>query len=595
MSNKIELINQHFKLPISYNDKKMALNQSIITDLELIKTIDPSSTPLYHYAFQPKTCFGKKINEQLAQYYTTDVLFLNDTQTLLQNYKSVPNQIFRPDFDNIINIWNEIKNDTGFKEKYHYIDWPMWEYLNNSQGFLQLMSMYNLASPIISLFIPIVILIIPFFVIKMKGLSITINEYIEVLKLIASNHAIGKLFTKFDSVEITEKVYLVASALFYLFSIYQNILTCIRFHENMKKIHTFIADFRNYLEYSKLSMVNLLSFTAELKTYSEFNTDIKTHLSILVEFKEKLNTITSYKLSINKIAGLGHILKCFYELYNNETYNTSFLYSFGFNGYIDNIEGLLDNIGNKFMNYTKFIDKDLKKMKKGNKNKRDRTTIFNNSYYPALIFDNPVKNTYKFKKNLIITGPNASGKTTALKSTLINVIISQQFGLGFYDSAILEPFKFIHCYLNIPDTSGRDSLFQAECRRCKEILDIIKVNKNETHFCVFDELYSGTNPEEAVMSATAFMTYLVKKLNVTCVLTTHFIQLCKYLEENKNIENFHMLTLKNGQDGVDFKYTYKLKKGISNIKGGIKVLHDMNYPQEIIDNTSNYSNGPKLE
>ena len=583
MSNKIELINQHFKLPISYNNKKIALNQSIITDLELIKTIDPSTTPLYHYAFQPKTCFGKKINEQLAQYYTTDVSFLNETQSLLQKYKSVPNQIFRPDFDNILNIFNEIKNDTGFKEKYHYIDWPMWEYLNNSEPFLQLMSIYNLASPVISLFIPIVILIIPFFVIKMKGLNITITEYIEVLKLIASNHAIGKLFTKFDNVEMTEKVYLVASALFYIFSIYQNILTCIRFHENMKKIHTFIADFRNYIEYSEHSMVNLLSYTAELKTYCVFNADVKTHLSILVEFKEKINKITPYKLSIDKIAGLGHILKCFYELYNDETYNTSLLYSFGFCGYIDNIEGLLDNIGNKFMNYTKFIDKDLKKMKKG----RDRTTIFNNSYYPALIFNNPVKNTYKFKKNLIITGPNASGKTTILKSALINVIISQQFGLGFYDSAILEPFNFIHCYLNIPDTSGRDSLFQAECRRCKEILDIIKVNKNDTHFCVFDELYSGTNPEEAIMSARAFMSYLVKRSNVTCILTTHFIKLCKHLEENKNIENFHMLTLKEGQD---FKYTYKLKKGISNVKGGIKVLHDMNYPQEIIDNTNQFSN-----
>ena len=583
MSNKIELINQHFKLPISYNNKKIALNQSIITDLELIKTIDPSTTPLYHYAFQPKTCFGKKINEQLAQYYTTDVSFLNETQSLLQKYKSVPNQIFRPDFDNILNIFNEIKNDTGFKEKYHYIDWPMWEYLNNSEPFLQLMSIYNLASPVISLFIPIVILIIPFFVIKMKGLNITITEYIEVLKLIASNHAIGKLFTKFDNVEMTEKVYLVASALFYIFSIYQNILTCIRFHENMKKIHTFIADFRNYIEYSEHSMVNLLSYTAELKTYCVFNADVKTHLSILVEFKEKINKITPYKLSIDKIAGLGHILKCFYELYNDETYNTSLLYSFGFCGYIDNIEGLLDNIGNKFMNYTKFIDKDLKKMKKG----RDRTTIFNNSYYPALIFNNPVKNTYKFKKNLIITGPNASGKTTILKSALINVIISQQFGLGFYDSAILEPFNFIHCYLNIPDTSGRDSLFQAECRRCKEILDIIKVNKNDTHFCVFDELYSGTNPEEAIMSARAFMSYLVKRSNVTCILTTHFIKLCKHLEENKNIENFHILTLKEGQD---FKYTYKLKKGISNVKGGIKVLHDMNYPQEIIDNTNQFSN-----
>ena len=34
----------------------------------------------------------------------------------------------------------------------------------------------------------------------------------------------------------------------------------------------------------------------------------------------------------------------------------------------------------------------------------------------------------------------------------------------------------IHCYLNIPDTSNRDSLFQAEARRCKEIIDALSAS-----------------------------------------------------------------------------------------------------------------------
>ena len=33
-----------------------------------------------------------------------------------------------------------------------------------------------------------------------------------------------------------------------------------------------------------------------------------------------------------------------------------------------------------------------------------------------------------------------------------------------------------------------------------------------------------------------------------------------------------------------FRYTYKLVKGISNIKGGVKVLTDLNYPSEIVKN-----------
>jgi DNA mismatch repair protein MutS len=160
-------------------------------------------------------------------------------------------------------------------------------------------------------------------------------------------------------------------------------------------------------------------------------------------------------------------------------------------------------------------------------------------------------------------------------------------GCGFYDSATLCPYKYIHCYLNIPDTSGRDSLFQAEARRCKEILDLIKMNPKENHFCVFDELYSGTNPDEAVRSALAFMNYLMKTNSIYCILTTHFIKLCEYLDKNKKIENFYMETeyVDDGEDnGIEnFKYKYILKKGISNVRGGIKVLYDMDYPSEIIE------------
>ena len=100
---------------------------------------------------------------------------------------------------------------------------------------------------------------------------------------------------------------------------------------------------------------------------------------------------------------------------------------------------------------------------------------------------------------------------------------------------------------------------------------------------MFDELYSGTNPDEAVISAFAFMDYIVKKHLVTCLLTTHYTKLCKKLSKNKKIQNYNMKTIK--QDDI-FEYTYELTEGISNIKGGLKVLRDMDYPKEILDNTN---------
>ncbi len=185
---------------------------------------------------------------------------------------------------------------------------------------------------------------------------------------------------------------------------------------------------------------------------------------------------------------------------------------------------------------------------------------------------------------MTITGPNASGKTTVLKSVLINSIFSQQFGCGFYDSeTIIKPYKHIHCYLNIPDTSGRDSLFQAEARRCKEIIDSIQEDDKEDHLCVFDELYSGTNPDEAISSATAFLEYLMKRKSVTLLLTTHFTEICKNLEGNKRLTNYRMMVNTNKHNELEYLYT--MEKGISGVKGCYSVLKGLNYPAEILMNT----------
>jgi DNA mismatch repair ATPase MutS len=265
-------------------------------------------------------------------------------------------------------------------------------------------------------------------------------------------------------------------------------------------------------------------------------------------------------------------MKYFYELHTDSQYDEAFVYSFGFNGYIDCLEGLKASVNDKKMSIA------ILKKEKG---KGKRKNVFKKMYYPST--EEPVKNGVKLEKNMILTGPNASGKTTILKTTMINIIITQQYGFGFYESATLTPYDFLHSYLNIPDTSGRDSLFQAEARRCKEILNDIEDNsKDDTHFCIFDELYSGTNPEDAVSSANAFLKYLIKYKNVDFILTTHFTKLCQRLDKNKAIENCHMKTEKKGDT---FNYTYQLEKGISTVRGGVKVLGDMNYPKEIIDST----------
>lgn len=573
-----DTLTEYFRLPIYYNNKKVLLKDNITTDLELVKTID-NPTPLindeniYSFAFNTKDIFGKNIIHDISTYYTDDILFLKDSQNLLKTYSTLDvnsdcTDKYASSCEEMNSLWNEIKKDTGFKEKYSYINWSMWEFLNSSEQFLQVMSLYNIASPIISIFMPCVMLIIPFFIIKIKGISLSIDEYIKILKIILANHALGKVFTQFDKIKSEEKIYIIASLVFYLFSIYQNILTCVRFHINMKKIHLVINTIKQYIDTTTLSMKTFLEHSISLKSYDEFNKNVSKKMDLLCSMSNTMKEVGVYSISFSKMFTLGKILKTFYELYNDKDFNDAIMYSFGFNGYISVISGLSDNIRLGKINFANI--------------KKKCKPIFKGNYYACLINKEHVKNDVKIKKSIIITGPNASGKTTILKSTLINIILTQQFGCGFYDSCEFTPYKYIHSYLNIPDTSGRDSLFQSESRRCKEIIDCVKEDKKSRHICVFDELFSGTNPEEAETSSTAFMEYLIKFKKVSCLLTTHFVNVCKNLDSNVNIVNYHMLTLKNNCKNT---HTYLLKKGISEVKGGVQVLFEMDFPKEIIDNT----------
>ena len=138
--------------------------------------------------------------------------------------------------------------------------------------------------------------------------------------------------------------------------------------------------------------------------------------------------------------------------------------------------------------------------------------------------------------------------------------------------------------MNIPDTSGRDSLFQAEARQCKNILEkIYATKKDENHFIIFDELYSGTNPFEASAAAYGYLKYMNTMKNVRFYLTTHFIDLCGNLDQEKTIINKHMVTQHKDKK---IQFTYKIKSGISSIKGGMHVLQQLAYPDKITEEAS---------
>ena len=536
-----ENIRTSFKLPIEYQPITK-INDNISSDLELLETIDPSNIPVYKHLFKPETNVGEIILDSWGSCFTNHTPFLKDSQNLYQKLKITQDTEM---INKMIIDWNDIKNIQDIEEKYQYIEYDYFKWLNYNSLALHILSVLNITSPILQLVTPVLMLLLPFLLIKFMGKEITITHYIEILKQVIARNQIGQLIINFNNVPMKTKLYSLVMIGFYVWSIYQNVISCYHFYRNAFYIIDKLKCLKKYLRYTSNNIEQFSNQIKSYPSYESFNTEILNYNEKIKNFADELDELPEKTKCFKTIQIFGVIMKCFYFVHYDDNLQDILSFTFGFNGYIDTIKGLQNNIINKKINTIKF----------SNKNR----CSFKNIHHPSLINNNPIKNDVNLKKSIIITGPNAAGKTTILKSTIINLIFSQQIGYGFYDSGVLNPYKYVHCYINIPDSCSRDSLFQSEARRCKNILNIIEQNQNERHFCVFDELYSGTNPYEAVSNAYAYLRHLIDNKNVKVILTTHYLNLCKLFRKNKKIKNCSMKTI---EDDTNIPtYTYKLIKG----------------------------------
>ena len=563
MSNKENFFSRDkFELPIEFLENKTYVLDNLKEDLELKTTIDKKIKPIYNYVFNPKTELGELSIDAWSRYYTTDKQFLKDSQKIYNEVDTIP--FDKQTINNMVKSWREIRHQNNFMEKYQYIDWEKIKFLNKSTLFLSILSFYNMSAPVLQLIAPVFILIVPFFVLKVMNLPITWKTYYKILIENIKNHAIGKLFFSFSKASLGQKLYILFAAGMYIWNIYQNILSCYRFYQNTHYITNQFEIVNNYLDYSTEKMKYFLRITRKYKSYDKFNHKLKAYIERLQLFHNSIRDLPKNSQQIGKLAYIGKLMRNFYVLYDDQELEHIIEFSFGFHGYIDSIIGINENLKSKKMNNCKFTNKLTFKLK--------------NMYHPTI--DKPIKNSLNMTKSVIITGPNAAGKTTTIKATIINLLLTQQLGLGFFEKCNTSTFDYIHCYLNIPDSCSRDSLFQAEARRCKDILDCIVKYPKKTHFCIFDELYSGTNPYEAISSAYSYLDFISKNKNVRFLLTTHFIRLCKLFENKAKIINKSMKTkLDNNNNPI---YTYKITNGISTVKGGVSVLKNLEYPENII-------------
>lgn len=185
-------------------------------------------------------------------------------------------------------------------------------------------------------------------------------------------------------------------------------------------------------------------------------------------------------------------------------------------------------------------------------------------YHPMLL--NPVANSFTTRNNVIlITGPNMSGKSTFLKAVGLCVYLGH-IGLGVPAKKADIPFTdTISISINLNDDilSGF-SHFMTEVKNLKKV--IAEASDNKYCFAVFDELFRGTNNEDAVEISAMTIKGLTKFKNSIFFISTHLQEL-KEIDEvkEKKIATFYIDCELNDKNPI---FTYELKEGWSNLKVG---------------------------
>ena len=550
-----------FKTPIEYT-KTNILNENVRNDIEFNE--NENNNNLYSHLFRvQKNEESSLLLDKWSSIYTTDKSFLKDNQKLLKKYIPVQNKM-----SSFAKQYIQFKNEQNFLSKYQYIQFRRFFYLNSIISFLQLLALYNICSPLLSIFSPLIGIIIPYFIFYFKGIKMNFKDYLIFVKKIILNNNIIKNILNFRKGSLQQKLYSIVYLFFYGMGIYHNINSCIQFYKNTNYIIEFNHKYSTFLSEGSELITYLHHKTEKLEQFKEFNEKMLSYQSKINDMSSIISTLNKEQSKYIKYGQIGLLLKCNFELfYNNEYYDTIMYLSY-LNQYNKDIGNLSYYIQNNKLYPCKFI-------------KSTKSTKIKNMYYLPHICEKNIKNTIDMDKNIMITGPNASGKTTLIKSTIINIFLSQSIGFGCYKKCKLNMYDYFHSYLNIPDTSNRDSLFQAEARRCKTIFDFIKKNNKKRHLCIFDEIYSGTNPSDAVLCANIYLNGMNQyKSQVDYILTTHYLELCKKYENDSIIKNQKMGVIQSDKDNLE--YTYQLKDGISDVHGGFHVLQKLDYPDELL-------------
>jgi hypothetical protein len=197
----------------------------------------------------------------------------------------------------------------------------------------------------------------------------------------------------------------------------------------------------------------------------------------------------------------------------------------------------------------------------------DPAIVVKNDLFLGKIYENA---------HIVITGPNSGGKSTALKALALSIVLGQSIGIAPASKVELTAFSHLALYMNISDSIvDKESRFQKEGRQAFAHGDLIRSmsDQQKLSFAIFDEIFSGTSPEEGAewgyKTARGFAAYP----NCICAIATHFKRLTQLEADTKGHFVNHKVSIATDAEGRYLKTEKGLLKRTYQIMPGIADQH----------------------
>jgi DNA mismatch repair ATPase MutS len=202
------------------------------------------------------------------------------------------------------------------------------------------------------------------------------------------------------------------------------------------------------------------------------------------------------------------------------------------------------------------------------------------------LIPNPVPNSVCQHRGMLLTGSNASGKSTFLKAVAVNVLLAQTIHTACAKSYRANYFR-IYSSMALRDSLQQgESYFIVEIKSMKRIFDAAE-DGGIPVLCTIDEVLRGTNTAERIGASAELLKALARK-GVLCFAATHDLELTTLLEQD--MDNYHFEEM---VEGKDIHFPYQLTKGCARGRNAIKLLGAFGFDEDLVERAEKLAGGFK--